>query len=234
VVYFSNTDIELVRGSGEVRRRFLDFVAVQRDGLYRNALRAYDRALRSRNLLLKGYPVRWREVAAFEEPLLAAGRLVSEVRARLVAELQPEADAAHRVISGSREELRVEYRAGAGEDFAQALDAARGEDARLRQTTVGPHRDELAFFLNGQSTEYASEGQQRTVVLALKLGAMRLLERHFGRTPLLLLDDVFGELDVARRNALLAVLPSGAQKLVTTTHLDWMASGLEAHRIPLG
>ncbi len=222
LVYFENRDIELVRGSGEGRRRFLDFVAAQLDGSYRRSLRDYERALRSRNLLLKSSAPRWREIAAFDEPLIAAGVRVAEARGRLLEELQEPVNAAHEAISGARETLRLELLPGCGEDFTVTLAAARKEDARLHQTTVGPHRDDVAFFLNGQSSAFASEGQQRTLVLALKLGAARLLETHFATPPLLLLDDIFGELDLSRRTALLAALPDGAQKLITTTHLDWM------------
>jgi DNA replication and repair protein RecF len=233
VVYFSNSDIDLVRGSGEGRRRFLDFFAAQRDGAYRRSLRDYERALRSRNLLLKAPSPRWREIAAFDEPLLAAGRRVAEGRARLLEELQPEADAAHHAISGAQEELRIEYVPGGGEDFAAALAAARDEDARLRQTSVGPHRDDVRFLLNGESSDFASEGQQRTLVLALKLGVARLLARHFPPPPVLLLDDIFGELDLTRRAALLATLPAESQKLITTTHLDWLPEGLDAQVLRL-
>ena len=221
LVYFGNRDIEIVRGSGEGRRRFLDFVAAQLDGGYRKTLRDYERALRSRNLLLKAAAPRWREIAAFDEPLLAAGARVAEGRGRLIRELQEPVNAAHAAISGAREKLRLDYLPGGGGDFATALVAAQKEDARLRQTTVGPHRDDVAFFLNELSSDIASEGQQRTLVLALKLGAARLIGRHFGTPPLLLLDDIFGELDLARRAALLAALPAGAQQIITTTHLDW-------------
>jgi DNA replication and repair protein RecF len=234
VVWFSNADIELVRGTGEGRRRFLDFVAVQRDGTHRKALRDYERALRSRNLLLKARSPRWREIAAFDEPLLASGNRVTEARRRLVAELQPEANAAHAAISGAREKLRLEYVPGGGEHFGATLAAAHDEDARLRQTSVGPHRDDVLFTLNEMASDYASEGQQRTLVLALKLGAARVLERHFGTPPVLLLDDIFGELDPERRNALLAALPAGAQQLITTTHLDWMPAGGDNRILRLG
>jgi DNA replication and repair protein RecF len=234
VVWFSNADIDIVRGSGDGRRRFLDFVAAQRDGTYRKALRDYERALRSRNLLLKAPSPRWREIAAFDEPLLAAGDRVTAARRRLLAELQPEVNAAHSAISGARETLRLEYVPGAGDDFAAALAAAQKEDARLRQTSVGPHRDDVQFSVNETSSDFASEGQQRTLVLALKLGAARLLERHFEASPVLLLDDIFGELDLARRNALLAALPAQAQKLITTTHLDWMPRETAAQILHLG
>lgn len=235
VMWFSNADIEIARGAGEVRRRFLDFLATQMEPGYRAALRDYERALRSRNLLLKSPTPRWREIAAFAEPLLSAGARVAVVRQRLVAELQPEASTAHAAVSQTREALRLEYVPGGGEDFPAALKAAEREDARLRQTTVGPHRDELAFFLNGiTATDFASEGQQRTLVLALRLGAARLLERKYGEPPVLLLDDIFGELDLDRRAALLATLPAGAQKLITTTHVDWLPQGVEAQVLTLG
>lgn len=234
LVYFSNTDIELVRGSGDGRRKFLDFFAAQRDATYRRALRDYERALRSRNLLLKAPSPRWREIAAFDEPLIAAGTRVANARARLLAELSPEADTAHHAISGARENLRIDYVRSGGEDFAAALAEARAEDARLRQTSVGPHRDDLQFFLNDRSSDLASEGQQRTIVLALKLGAAQLLTRHFETPPVLLLDDIFGELDLTRRSALLATLPVGSQKLIATTHLDWLPEGLDPQVLRLG
>jgi len=221
LVYFGNRDVELVRGPGEGRRRFLDFFAAQLDGAHRRTLRDYERALRSRNLLLKAPAPRWREIAAFDEPLIATGVRVAAARRRLVGELQGPVNAAHEAISGAREKLRLDYVPGGGEDLAAVLAAAQPEDARLRQTTVGPHRDDVVFFLNDQSSEIASEGQQRTLVLALKLGAARLIEQRFGTPPLLLLDDIFGELDLTRRAALLAALPAGAQQLITTTHLDW-------------
>jgi DNA replication and repair protein RecF len=222
VMWFSNADIDLTRGGGDVRRRFLDFVCMQREPSYRTLLREYERALRSRNLLLKNLSPNWREIAAFDQPLIAAGMKIMQTRERLCGELRAPANEAHTAISKTLEDLRVEYAPGAEGDFASTLAAAKSTDARLRQTTVGPHRDDLAFFLSNQSAEFASEGQQRTLVLALKLGAARLLGAHFRKPPVYLIDDVFGELDVNRRNALLAALPGPAQKIITATHLDWM------------
>lgn len=233
VVWFGNEDIEMVRGSADKRRKFLDFIAVQRDAGYRTALRAYEHALRSRNHLLKQPSHRWREIAAFDGPLLQHGEYVRTVRHNLLAELQADADAAQFAISGNRESLRLDYAPGDLGNFPAALAAAKTEDARLRQTTTGPHRDDVRFFLNQMPADDASEGQHRTLALALKLGATRLLERHFGEPPLLLLDDIFGELDPGRRNSLLAALPSAAQKIVTTTHLDWMPSAAGANILRL-
>ena len=234
LVYFAMSDIDLVRGGGEIRRRFLDFVAGQLDPLHPKALRAYERALRSRNALLKASAQRWREIEAFDAPLLAAGGELMSARAQLLVALQPHAGEAHRAISSSREELALEYVPGAGEDFPVSLVASREEDARLRQTTVGPHRDDVQFRLNERSSGFASEGQQRTLVLALKLGAARLLYERFGEAPLLLLDDIFGELDTSRRRALLAALPAESQKLITTTSLAWRPEGEEGRVLRLG
>jgi DNA replication and repair protein RecF len=233
VVWFGNEDMDLVRGSADKRRKFLDFIAVQRDAGYRASLRAFEHALRSRNQLLKQPSPRWREIAAFDVPLLQHGEYVRTVRHNLIAELLADADAAHFAISGQRESLHLEYIPGDLGNYAAALPSAKIEDARLRQTTVGPHRDDVHFSLNKIPADDASEGQQRTIALALKLGAARLLERHFGTPPLLLLDDIFGELDPARRNALLAALPSAAQKIITTTHLDWMPETHGAHTLKL-
>ena len=234
VVYFSMSDIEIVRGSADARRRFLDFVAMQRDSGYRRALRDFEKALRSRNVLLKAPSPRWREIEAFDQPLLTAGEEITRSRLRLIQELQPHTQAAHHAISDSREILRLEYLPGSGPDFAEALAAARGEDARLRQTTVGPHRDDLRFIVNERGSQFASEGQQRTIVLALRIAAARVLEERFETAPTLLLDDIFGELDPKRRAALLAALPAASQKVITLTSLVWVPPEAEAHVLRLG
>ncbi len=233
VVWFSNPDIEIVRGPGEHRRRFLDFVAMQIDPIYRGQLRAYERALRSRNFLLKASSPRWREIEAFDAPLVEAGNYVTSARRKLVGDFQLPVAEAQRGISGAAEELAVEYLSGSGEEFAAKLIASRAEDARLRQTSAGPHRDDLAFFLNGVSSEFASEGQQRSMALSLKLAQAALLTNHAREAPLLLLDDIFGELDPNRRNALLAHLPPDAQKLIATTNLAWMSSAIDASVLEL-
>ena len=228
VVYFGNADVDLVRGGAEGRRRYLDFLGSQIEPLYRANLRAYERALRSRNRLLKAVPPRPREVEAYTQPLLEAGSLLTQLRRNLITELLPwviRAQAAIRTAAADgSEQLAIAYRAGATADFAAALAASRPEELRLRQTLVGPHRDDMFLTLDAQpAATFGSEGQQRTVALALKLAQAGFLEAIWRQPPILLLDDVFGELDPARRNALLAALPAGAQQLVTTTHLTWLS-----------
>ncbi len=233
VVWFSNQDIELIAGPAELRRRFLDFAAMQIEPGYRRHLRAFERALRSRNLLLKAPRPRWREITAFDPPLAEAAAHLTASREKLIAALAPHAHTAHAAISAAAENLSLAYVPGAPGPLLDHLAAAREEDARLRQTTIGPHRDDLRLTLDGTGPEFASEGQQRTMALALKLAQTALLSADSDQPPLLLLDDIFGELDPARRNALLRQLPTASQQLITTTHIDWMDASFSARVIPL-
>lgn len=221
VVSFANTDIELVRGSSEPRRRYLDFIGAQIHARYRPILRAYERALRSRNALLKTSPVRLKEIAAYDRPLIDHGTELGKLRAEIVQRLAPLVNAACGEISNKEDRAEVQFAPGNQEDFAADLDRTRDEQIRLRQTVVGPHRDDLALFVDGMAAQvYASEGQQRTLALALKLGQVRLFAEA-GAAPMLLIDDIFGELDPVRRKMLFSSLPDGAQKLVTSTTVKW-------------
>jgi DNA replication and repair protein RecF len=226
VVSFGNTDIELVRGSSETRRRYLDFLATQIDPLYRPTLRAYERALRSRNALLKSLHPRLRELAAYDPPLLAHGAKLGAMRTRLVERLAPLAAAAHREISGTGEILELRFSPGNGADFARDLENSHPQELRLRQTIVGPHRDDIELVVEAKASQFASEGQQRTVALALKIAQAQIFLMEESAPPLLLIDDIFGELDPVRRNALLEHLPAGSQKLVTATTMQWRENGV--------
>lgn len=221
VAWFANTDLDLVRGSGSGRRRYLDFLGMQCAPGYRKSLRAYERALRSRNALLKDNRPR-REIEAFDPPLVEAGEFLFEARGQLCEALAPIARAACLEISGGADALEISYRPGAPRPLAAALADSREEEMRLRQTTVGPHRDDLRMAINNlEAAGFASEGQQRGIALSLKLAQARHIETVQNRAPILLLDDIFGELDPARRNRLLASLPPQSQTIITTTFLDW-------------
>ena len=222
VVSLANTDIELVRGGSEFRRRFLDFLGVQIEPTYRATLRAYERALRSRNALLKSAVPRPREVAAYDAPLVEHGAKLGAMRALLVEQLKPFALQAHAEIGGRNEALDLQFAPGHAPDFATDLAESRAQELRLRQTVVGPHRDDITLLVDCMpATQYASEGQQRTIALALKIAQARVFAAEGGAAPLLLIDDIFGELDPARRNRVLRALPADAQKLVTATSLTW-------------
>jgi DNA replication and repair protein RecF len=160
--------------------------------------------------------------------MISAGKLVREMRGALVRRLAPAAATNHRAISGGAEPLALVYAPGNEEDFAAQLRQTQAEDERLRLTTVGPHRDDLRLQVQARpASQFASEGQQRTAVLALKLAQAQIFAEEAGSPPLLLIDDIFGELDSARRNALLAHLPNDSQKLVTATSFDWREQGCD-------
>ena len=222
VSWISNDDMQLVRGPGVHRRRYLDFLGAQVIPNYLRSLRAYERALRSRNALLKENRPR-REVEAFDIPLVEAGKALTSMRAELCEDLQQRIAEALRLISGGSEGLQISYLAASPPDFLAALRTNRDDEIRLRTTVTGPHRDDIAILLGGRhAASFASEGQQRSIVLAMKLGQARRLEVSSASAPLFLIDDIFGELDPARRNNLLQALPAAAQKLVTATSFDWL------------
>lgn len=228
VVWMANDDLALVRGGGEGRRRFLNFTASQLFPGYREALRTYEKALRSRNHLLKrDSSPRWPEIDAYTRILHQQAEIITARRRALADLLSPRAGSAQRQISGSGERLALRYlsASGEGDDLGSTLLSMRGEESRRRQTLAGPHRDDLDLELDGlAASKFASEGQQRTIALALKLGQALLFLETREEAPILLIDDVFGELDPARRNALMAAWPAGSQKIITTTHLDWLDS----------
>jgi len=223
VVSFANSDLELARGTSEPRRRFLDFLGTQIEPSYRPALRTYERALRGRNALLKSGVARPRELAAFDHQLIMHGQMLERLRSNVAELISERAAAAYERISAGREQLRVRFAAGvSGNDFAQELEQTRADEIRLRQTIVGPHRDDLALTIDGMpAAQFASEGQQRSIALALKIAQAEAFAAAQQSAPLLLIDDIFGELDEYRRNALLDHLPTQSQKLVTATALAW-------------
>ncbi|HEX8371605.1 MAG TPA: DNA replication and repair protein RecF [Chthoniobacterales bacterium] len=223
VVWFGNDDLDLIRGGGEERRRFLDFAIAQTQPSHRSHLRSYEKALRSRNMLLKTGGSAG-EIAAYSGPLLKAGEAIRLARRAFIEALAPVVAAANREIGGEGPLLDAAYKDGVGAvDFAEALARSSSQENRLRQTVVGPHRDDLELTFEGRAAaHFASEGQQRTAALALRLGQAEILHAGQPQPPLFLIDDIFGELDPVRRNRLLQRLPKDGQQLITTTHLEWV------------
>ncbi len=223
VVWMGNEDLDLIRGPGEGRRRYLDFLGAQIVPHYRRSWSRYRRALKAKNLLLKEGRPRDAEILSYEEIMVEHGTVLMETRARLIEELTPHAAEAQHTVSGRDEPLTLRYLPASGPDLRESMLQARERETRMRQAVVGPHRDDLALRLHGMpAVDFASEGQQRTLALALKLAQGKLLEQRSGRLPIYLMDDIFGELDPGRRNALMSHLPPLAQKWITTTHLGWL------------
>ena len=244
-VEFSSLDLDLVRGSPEKRRHWLDALLIQIEPIYAYILQEYNKVLRQRNALLKnirkslyddeiGSPVEdstWEQLALWDAQLAANGSRVMRRRARVMERLTPIAQQWHSRISHATERLEIDYAPNVNwsEDNPEQVQQAILDRIRLRQaaehnlgtTVVGPHRDEVAFKINETpARSYGSQGQQRTLVLALKLAELELIETVVGEPPLLLLDDVLAELDLDRQNQLLSAIKDRFQTLITTTHLN--------------
>ncbi|HVI92392.1 MAG TPA: DNA replication/repair protein RecF [Anaeromyxobacter sp.] len=228
-VCFAPDDLLLVKGGPEGRRRFLDRAAFNRWPAVLGEARDYVRALRARNAALRGGNA---EVeASFRGPLVRAGARLLVRRRELVQELAPRVRAAFAEISGPEApEAHLGYRAAAGVGLdgseaevagrlAAALEARSERDRERGYTSAGPHMDELVLALGGHGARgFGSQGQQRALVLALKIAEIENLRAVLGRPPLLLLDDVSSELDPAKNRYLLAYLAGlPAQAILTTT-----------------
>ena len=223
LVWMGNEDLELVRGPGEIRRRFLDFAATQIDPDYGRHLARYKRALKSRNLLLRERQPDEEQVAAYTALLVEHGEVIQRVRQKLVEELAPPVAEAQKGVAGGGDECGLCYEGSGVGRLEEAFDEVRGRERIQGKTLVGPQRDDVVLTLNGRiAADFGSEGQQRTIALALKLGQGQLLEQKRGTAPVYLIDDVFGELDPSRRNALMDYLPKDSQQIITTTSLGWL------------
>jgi DNA replication and repair protein RecF len=234
-VVFAPEDMLLVAGSPSLRRDALDMIAGQRSPAYERDLAAYGRALQQRNGLLRlirDDQASRAELKFWDGQLLEAGTAVREERQRLLAALAGPLAAAHAEIAPDETEngrLEVVYATNApqqgDETVRDALARRLAETAEKEvwngTTLVGPHRDDLTFVMTGRPlASFASRGQQRTAILAFKLAEVDLLTVLDGRPPLLLLDDVFSELDPDRRAHLVRRIAALPQAFVTTTTLD--------------
>lgn len=232
-VEFSALDLELVRGNPEIRRHWLDSLLFQVEPVYAHILHEYQRVLKQRNSLLRQSEQRALDPAELDlwnHQLISTGIKVIRRRARIIDRLAPLAQTWHTKISKNTEILAVSYlpNVNFSEDTPAAIYQAFDERLKLRQaaeqslgnTLVGPHRDEIDLTINQTPAKaYGSQGQQRTLVLALKLAELELIEQIVGESPLLLLDDVLAELDLTRQDRLLNAIADRFQTLITTTHL---------------
>jgi len=231
-VLFAPEEMLLVAGAPAARRAQLDGLTGPHDRTYASTLATYTRALAQRNSLLRQIREEGADrgqLAHWDRPFLDAGSTIVEARLRLLQLLAAPLAAAHREIAPEEEPLTLEYvtnaAAGRGETARDALARRLAETAEREvwngTTLVGPHRDDLVFMLGGRDmSTFASRGQQRTAILALKLAELDLLTALDERPPLLLLDDVFSELDPLRRGHLVHRIADLPQTLVTTTAPD--------------
>jgi DNA replication and repair protein RecF len=228
VVLFHPGDLTLASGPAEPRRAFLDRVLEQMDPTYAASLASYQKALRSRNRLLKREGVDPRSIRAFDEILASAGAIVGKTRDRLVRDLAPLAETAFREVVGEHVPLRVEYKPRVEPSVSairEALERSYAKDIERGFTAEGPHGDDVALDVvdRAPARHHASQGQHRAIVLALKVAELDVLARRTGKVPILLLDDVSSELDRTRNRRFFALLARlGGQVFLTTTHPEFI------------
>ena len=236
IIFFSPEDLDIVKDGPSERRRFMDSELCQLDKVYLYNLTNYNKVLNQRNKLLKDiyYDSSLKDTLfAWDEKLIEYGKAIIKRRKRFIDEISPIVKEIHFAISGEKEELIIAYEPDVYDMFfADELIRARDRDLRFGQTSVGPHRDDIDFKISGTDVrKYASQGQKRSCALSLKLSEIKLVENEIGEKPVLLLDDVFSELDGNRQSSLLKGL-NNAQTLITCTGLDeFVKSNFSYHRL---
>ncbi|HHY97375.1 MAG TPA: DNA replication/repair protein RecF [Firmicutes bacterium] len=230
-VVFSPDDLSLIKGTPALRRKYLDSLAVQVNPGFQAQLSAFQRILFQRNSILKhGEGMNDVVLGVWDEQLAARAAKVINGRMAVLRELRPLVQEEHKRL-GNNKDISMSYDSSLGiHGNDQSIDAdtilerileAREDDRVNRYTTVGPHRDDLIVTVDGTDLRvYGSQGQQRAAVLALKLAEVRLLERAKEYSPILLLDDVFSELDTHHRQALARAMGDCSQAFITATDLD--------------
>ena len=226
VSVFSPDDLELVKGGPAERRRYLDDTIVARAPKLDVVRSDLDRILRQRNALLRQSGGRMTgeieaTLAVWDAKLIEVATALADARAALIGDLSPALSEAYAQVAGRSATLDLTYRAPWRESgLAAALEAVRGDELRRGVSLVGPHRDDLVLVLDEMPARtHASQGEQRSVALALRLAAHQVVTAATGSPPILLLDDVFSELDPERSAALLAHLPVGQTLLSSAAGL---------------
>jgi DNA replication and repair protein RecF len=222
VTVFGPDDLDLVKGPPVVRRTLLDEVVVACNPRADAVFSELERILRQRNALLRqvgGRPdaTALRTLDIWDERLAGCGDRVGSLRSELVGQLRAPLEQAYGELAGENIGTTLHYEAPwLEEGLGASLERSRSDDLRRGTSTVGPHRDELRLSIGGRAARYeASQGEQRSLALALRLAAHRLIGDAVGSPPTLLLDDVFSELDHERSRRLLTALPQG-QVVITS------------------
>ena len=236
VILFAPEDLSLVKGSPQIRRKFLDMELGQINPIYLYDLVQYQAILKQRNQYLKQLNEKKQTDLLYldilSEQLAAFGSKVLKARAQFVKRLEFWANSLHQQITHQKEQLEIEYLTAVDslethtqeqsqEQFLALLNQNKKKDLFRGTTTVGPHRDDLSFFINQKNVQtYGSQGQQRTTALSVKLAEIDLIKEETGEYPILLLDDVMSELDDSRQLHLLETIEGKVQTFLTTTTLD--------------
>ena len=239
VVFFSPDELKLVKDSPDERRRFMNVILSQTDKRYFYQVARYEKVLANRNKLLKTS----KDILSLKDTIDIWNRALADIaqkiyleRKKLIEELAPLANKAHEYLSGGKEQIEIVYKSSFEDDnyaekMMKGLEKNLEKDFRLGYTTLGVHRDELDIYLNGVEVKaYGSQGQQRTTALSLKLAELEIIKSRAGEEPILLLDDVFSELDSTRRAKLLK-FTAKAQTIITTTDFPDIQEGFNIIKI---
>lgn len=229
IVLFKPDDLQIIKGSPGLRRDFIDNDLGVIEPGYRDTLHKYRRVLAHRNNLLRaGGDPGGEDLAVWTEQLYLYGAQLLSMRVKLLKRFFPLAKESYSEISGSAEELGMRYLStvkisGAADiaqitkDFTAEGKAREKEELYKKQTVIGPHRDDLVFYLNGRDIrQFGSQGQVRSIVLALKTAQMKMFDHDTGEKPILLLDDVLMELDESRQHYLVHMLGGQIQTFITS------------------
>ena len=224
VVFFSPEDLGIVKNGPSERRRFIDMELCQLDSFYLYNLNHYNKIVNQRNKLLKDMyfkPELKDTLNIWDSQLVSFGSKIIERRKIFVEQLNDIIYEIHRKLSGDKEELVISYEPDTLiENYEHSLIVNKEKDIKLKQTTVGPHRDDFSFMAgNIDIRKFGSQGQQRTAALSLKLSEIELVKKITKDNPVLLLDDVLSELDSNRQNYLLNTI-GDIQTIITCTGLD--------------
>lgn len=224
IVFFSPEDLSIIKDGPEERRRFINMELCQLDKTYLYYLTQYKKVLKQRNTLLKQIQDNRELMSTLEiwdAQLVENGSKIIEMRKEFVTHIDEIMQKKHDSLTGGKEKIHVEYKPNcAADNFAKQLFINGERDIHHGTTTVGPHRDDMSFFIENQEIRvYGSQGQKRTAALSLKMAEIEIVERIAGEKPILLLDDVLSELDRNRQNYLLENI-KGIQTIITCTGLE--------------
>lgn len=239
-VFFSPQELRLIQDGPDERRRFLNISLSQLSRPYYTALSRYMRILEQRNNLLKNKDLSlvFDTLPVWDEQLCTYAATVARRRADYIAELAPLAAEAHSFLTEGKEELLIspekKYKGSEEELKSRLYDELKNNydrDVRLGFTASGPHRDDIDIKIDGEDAKtYASQGQTRTAALSIKLAEVEIFASHSGEYPVLILDDVLSELDLARRKKLIS-RTEGVQTILTCTHAERVLAGKKTNKI---
>ena len=224
LVAFSPEDLNIIKNGPSERRRFMDLELCQLNKVYLQELTSYNKVLNQRNKLLKdiGFqPGLTETLDVWDMQLVQYGKEVIRFREEFIGQLNEMICEIHRKLSGGKETLKIVYDPNSGaEELEAGLARSRSQDVKQKTTLIGPHRDDIGFYIGDiDIRRFGSQGQQRTAALSLKLAEIELVKKLVRDYPILLLDDVLSELDGERQNHLLSAIDH-IQTMITCTGLE--------------